>query len=77
MIGEKKASLFGDYTPLDKKKRTDLLTEEEGKEVDTIEASKRRSLLLRRTIFPGIMLLSYLGLIVYFKRRGGYRSVEI
>lgn len=84
VLGDEKPSLFGSYKPLDSNKRkaleADKATEAEKKaaaEINAIEASTRKSLLFRWTVFPFMMLLSYIGLLLYFKSRGGYRPVDV
>lgn len=44
------------------------------KRFDTIEGAANQSALANMTIFPFVMLIAYLGLIVYFKSQGGYKA---
>ena len=37
----------------------------------------KQSALAKMTVFPMFMLACYIGLILYFKSRGGYRPVEL
>lgn len=75
-VAEEKTSMFGAYTPLDKKKR-ETLEKEAATQVNDIENDIRRSLLKKWTIFPGSMLLCYLILILWFRSRGGYKPVTL
>ena len=43
---------------------------------DTRGASKQKAL-APMAIFPVIMLIAYIGLIMYFKARGGYKAIEL
>ena len=45
--------------------------------VGEVTTDAKRSAMRRVAIFPCIMAVCYLGLIVYFKRKGGYTAVEL
>ena len=79
LVGDEKRSLFGTYTPLDQEKRTDLkkATPAAAEKVTAIENETRKELLLTWTLFPLFMFVSYIGLIFYFRSRGGYKPVEL
>jgi MFS family permease len=64
------------YSPLDKSKLA-VLTPTETVEVDRIRTTNNQSTLAKVAVLPAIMCLCYIGLLIYFKSRGGYRPVEI
>jgi hypothetical protein len=67
---------LGDYTAVDQSK-VDALPAEEGAKVNKVVTAAKQGALASMTIFPLIMLGCYLGLILYFRGRGGYKPVEI
>ncbi len=71
-----RTGIFGDYTAIDPAKRAAIAGGEEAAVVAAERESKHDAL---RTIaiLPGIMFLVYLGLILYFKSRGGYKPVVL
>ncbi len=76
VIGEEKRSLFGAYRAIDKDKRAQVAPDVEQK-ITAIEDAAKKDALHTVTLFPGIMLLSYLGMILWFRARGGYRPVVL
>jgi len=46
-------------------------------EIQGIEQAAKQSALSTISILPGIMLLSYIALFLYFKSRGGYKAVHL
>ena len=73
----KSSSYFlGDYTAVDDAKvRT--LPEETRDEVEDIVKSAKQSALAKVTIFPAFMFVCYIGLILYFRSKGGYTAVHL
>ena len=69
---EPKQSVFGNYRPLDPKK-VDALPEDEQGVIEEIQDAAKRNALTTVAIFPCMMLVCYLGLIVYFRTQGGYK----
>ncbi len=67
-----KESIFGRYDAIDSSKVAALPAGEQAA-ISTIDAAAKKNALAAVAILPAIMLVCYLGLIVYFKRRGGYR----
>ncbi|MFP6614093.1 MAG: MFS transporter [Pirellulales bacterium] len=67
---------LGAYTALDAAKVKGL-GEAEAKAVNGIADKAKQGALANVTIFPLFMLACYVGLIFYFKSRGGYKPVEI
>lgn len=72
-----KQYLLGDYMAIDPRKAA-TITDDAGKAALT-KASQAGQFgaLAKMALFPGIMLAAYLGLLVYFKSRGGYKPVEL
>jgi hypothetical protein len=71
-----KASLFGEYQPVDEDK-VKVLPKEEQKIISETGDTAKKSALKTVALFPCIMLVSYLLLLLYFKARGGYKAQEI
>jgi MFS family permease len=71
-----RTGIFGDYTAIDPAKRATIAGDEEAAVVAAERESKHDAL---RTIaiLPGIMFLVYLGLILYFRSKGGYKPVVL
>lgn len=65
---------LGDYTAVDEQK---VQAKENAKEINEIVKTAKQGALANVTIFPLVMLISYLILIGYFKSRGGYKPVVI
>ena len=76
VIGEEKKSIFGDYRPLDSKK-VEAASPADRAVVNETKNIAKKSALSTVVIFPGVMLVAYLGLIAWFRSRGGYRPVQI
>ena len=72
VIQPTKTSVFGDYRALDPKK-VDALSAGPKAEVTAIQDASKRNVLVTTAIFPCVMLVCYLGLVIYFKARGGYK----
>ena len=72
VIQAPKTSVFGAYRAVDPKKVADLPAEPK-QEVTDIQDASKRNVLVVTAIFPCIMLVCYLGLLGYFKARGGYK----
>jgi MFS family permease len=71
-----RTGIFGDYTAIDPAKRATL----EGAPKAAVDAADRESkhdALRTIAILPGIMFLVYLGLILWFRSRGGYKPVVL
>jgi hypothetical protein len=72
-VKTEKRWVFGTYTAVDPE-RAKTLSPAEQATIATISNEAKKSALTTVAIFPGIMLLSYLGLLFYFRGRGGYRA---
>ena len=68
--------VLGSYTAVDAGKVA-ALPEETAEQVNVTAKAARQHALAKVTVFPGIMLVVYLGLILWFRSRGGYKPVHI
>jgi len=68
--------VLGSYSAVDADKVAQL-PEQQKTEVQSVERAAKQGALAKITIFPAIMLLGYLGLLFYFRARGGYRPVSL
>jgi MFS family permease len=68
--------VLGSYTAIDTE-MVAALPAETAAEVNLVAKEARQHALASVTIFPGIMLATYLGLIFWFRSRGGYRPVNL
>ena len=73
-ISVKNSYLLGEYTAVDADKVKELADADKVNE--EIKVAKQGAL-ANITIFPFVMLICYIALFVYFKGRGGYKTVEI
>jgi len=71
-----RTGIFGDYTAIDPAKRA-VLTDAPKAAVDAADRESKHDALRTIAILPGIMFLVYLGLILYFRSRGGYKPVVL
>lgn len=71
-----KRSLFGAYLALDQAKLA-AASEADRRKIDEIKGTAKKNALSTAAIFPALMLAAYLGLIVHFARRGGYKAHEL
>jgi MFS family permease len=73
---EEKTSIFGDYRAVDQVKVAEA-DEETQFTIQSISELAKKEALQTIAIFPAIMLAVYLGLIFYFKSKGGYKVVVL
>jgi DHA2 family metal-tetracycline-proton antiporter-like MFS transporter len=71
-----RTGIFGDYTAIDPSKRA-TLTGEPAAAVEAADRESKHDALRTIAILPGIMFVVYLGLILYFRSRGGYKPVVL
>ena len=71
-----KRSIIGKYDAVDPVK-LDAGSENDKKLVQGFQAVAKKETLWKVALLPLIMLICYLGLIFYFKSKGGYKPVEI
>jgi hypothetical protein len=70
------SSILGNYSSIDQDKAMAL--DEEGKAIlKEVTAAAKKNALETVAVFPAIMLVCYLGLIFYFRAKGGYRVVKL
>jgi MFS family permease len=72
-VAETKTGLFTKYQYVDKAKYVEL-SENERQELDALERTAKQQALAKIAVLPAIMFVCYLGLILYFRSRGGYRA---
>jgi MFS family permease len=71
-----KNSIVGKYKAVDPELRSKLSVDQK-QFIGTIEKKASKNALLTVAVFPIIMLISYIFLIYYFKRKGGYKVVDL
>ncbi len=67
---------LGEYTAVDDSKVAELPAEKADEVGEIVKAAKQGAL-AKVVVFPAFMLLCYLGLIFYFKSKGGYAAVDL
>ena len=72
VVGGTKNSVFGTYQPLDQQK-VDKLPQNELGVIESLQGLAKKNALMTVALFPCVMLACYLGLIVYFQTKGGYK----
>ena len=75
-VTEQKSYLLGDYVAVNNQKLA-ALPEEQLEQAKAIQGQATQASLARVTLFPAIMLFSYLGLYLWFRSKGGYRPKVI
>ncbi|MEO6594224.1 MAG: MFS transporter, partial [Planctomycetota bacterium] len=76
VVGDEKRSVFGSYRAIAEAK-VEALPAAEQQKVKTVKAAAKKSALRTVMLFPVVMLAVYLGLIAWFRSRGGYKPVEL
>ena len=71
-----RSGMFGTYTAVVPEKRAALSVEDKAV-VDKIDAESKLEALRTIAVLPLIMLVVYLGLILWFRSRGGYKPVVL
>ena len=74
-VTQERRSLFGDYVALDSEV-VKAAPQSDRDRIAEVEADAKKGALRTVVLFPVLMLVSYLGLILYFRSRGGYRVVD-
>jgi MFS family permease len=85
ITGEEMESLFGTYKPIDEARITahaETLPSDEAREaftgkIDEVRGQAKRDALFKVSVLPLIMLICYIGLILYFRMKGGYQAVDL
>lgn len=76
IMTEKTKSIFGDYNSLDEQKLATADQEVKDK-VTEIQGASKKGALATIAYLPIFMLVCYIGLLLYFRTKGGYKAVEI
>ena len=76
VMGDEKSSIFGDYKPIDQQKVGSLSASDKSV-ISNIQTNAKQGALSTVAIFPAIMLVSYLGMMMYFRSIGGYRPINL
>ena len=71
-----KTSVFGDYRAIDQQKIS-AASADEIATITGVQQKAKKEALQNIVIFPVIMFISYMALILYFKRKGGYHAVVL
>ena len=71
-----KTSVFGDYKAIDQQKIS-AASANELATITSVQQNAKKEALQNIVIFPVIMFISYMALILYFKRKGGYHAVVL
>jgi MFS family permease len=74
--GQDTPGIFGAAPTLDQDK-IKTLPAEQNAQLETVQAESKRSVFTTIALLPTFMLLCYLGMLLYFRSRGGYRPVEL
>ncbi len=75
-VMEPKLGLFGEYQALDPN-AMGTVTPEEQQLIDAVQEESRKDALQTVAVLPIIMLAFYIGLLFYFRAKGGYRPVDL
>lgn len=76
-VTTEKTGIFGTYMALDHDKLKAAANEADKTTIGTIQESAKKNALKTVALLPVFMLLCYLGLLVYFRSKGGYKPVLI
>ena len=75
-VSKTDAYFLGSYTAVDADKVAALPAERAARVSEVVKEGKQDAL-ARVTVFPLFMLACYVGMILYFRGRGGYRPVDL
>ena len=75
-VTQEKSGIFGSYKALGLEELANA-SEEDANTIQTIQDGAKKQALSTVAIFPVIMLICYIGLILYFRSKGGYKPVEL
>ena len=73
---QEKTGIFGNYMSLDHQK-VEAAPDADKTPIHQIQGGAKKGALKTVAIFPILMMLCYIGLILYFRSRGGYKPVDI
>lgn len=69
-------SIFGSAPTLDQAK-VKALPAEQQKQLEEVQAANKRSVFTTIALLPSFMLVCYVGLLLYFRAKGGYKPVDL
>jgi MFS family permease len=75
-VSRENSYVLGSYEAVDQA-AIGQLPEDQQAEVRHLDQKAKQSALAKISIFPGLMLICYIALFVYFKGRGGYKTVQL
>ena len=75
-VTQQKQSLFGPYQTLDQKKLSSA-PEQDKTRIDLVQETAKKDALKLITVIPLAMMVCYLILSWYFRRKGGYSTVVL
>jgi len=75
-ISKRDSYLLGSYQAIDAGKLAALPAEKKA-EVEAVATPAKQGALSKMTLFPLTMLACYIGLMLYFRSRGGYKPVDL
>ncbi len=75
-VSREDSYFLGGYTAVDESKVAEL-PEERAAEVREVAKHAKQGALAKVTVFPAVMLICYLGMMAWFRMRGGYKPVEL
>ncbi len=71
-----RSGMFGE-TPSLNMAAVDALSQEDAAKLGAIVNANKKQAFFRQAMLPGFLLISYLGLFLYFKSKGGYKPIEL
>ena len=72
-VAATKSGLFSTYEYIDKTK-FDSLDEQQREQLAALERTTKQHALAKIAVLPAIMFVCYVGLIAYFRTKGGYKA---
>jgi MFS family permease len=76
-VATTKHYLLGDYQAIDPVKAAAITDEAGVAAIKTAQTASQFDALGKMAMFPAFMLICYIGLLLYFKSRGGYKAVDL
>ena len=76
LLQEPQAGVLGEYQALDSEK-VEAASEEDQAIVEETQATAKKDALMTAAVFPLIMLLAYIGLVMYYKSKGDTKPTSL
>lgn len=73
VVGDERVSVFGRYRSLDQE-QVEAASAEDRALIENIQELAKKNALMTVAVFPVFMMVCYLGLVVYFRTKGGYKA---